>query len=129
MGQITVTHHDGYVEYYFDGSFDDENLYQSCSDLWTADDYPPTKPELHDLRVADFSQITATGIRKVTKLNRQLLSNAPKLPNAMLANNQFTNFYSRMASRLRAEWNPNVRVFQDYEEAVEWVSLEGARTS
>ncbi len=125
----TITTHESYTIYSLSGAFDDESLYQTYSDLWTSSDYTPTKPELHDLRVADFSRVTAAGIRNVAKLYKRLHSSAPQRPNAILAVNELNSFYALMASRLAEEWNPNVRVFQDHEEAVVWVSLEGARTS
>ena len=129
MSQITVTQQEGYLEFHFAGAFDDESLYQTMRDLWMADDYEPTHNELHDLRHADFTQVTGECIRKTTDLNRRLHADAPQLQHAMLANDDFSYGLSRMTSGLSGDWNATIRVFRDREEAIAWVSSEGAHPS
>jgi len=85
VGQITVTQQEGYVEYHFIRVFDDVSLYQAVRELWTADDYEPTRQELYDLRGGDFTLISGTAIKKITDLNQQLHAEAPQLRHAMLA--------------------------------------------
>ncbi len=129
MGQITVTQNEGYVEYHFIGSFDDVSLYQAVREIWTADNYEPTQQELYDLRGGDFTLITGTAIRKITDLNQQLHAEAPQLRHAMLTIRDLQYGFSRMLTTLNENRNPNVRVFRDRDEAIAWVSSEGAPPS
>ena len=128
MSEITVTKYENYVECCPCGVFDDNSLFQKYRELWTSDDYKPNKPEIHDLRSAKLAQVTVSGILRITGLSRQFHPKASKHPIALLADDERDNFYSRMACRLSAERNPNVRVFRDHDEAVEWVAAEGEHT-
>ena len=130
MGQqVTVTDHESYVEYCFRGAIDDEKTYQYFRDLWSSADYEPTRSELYDFRHADFTDLTSAAIRKILSLNRELHADAPQLPHAMLASEDLHYGLSRMVAALSEDRNPNVRVFRDPDEAVAWVSSEGARSS
>ncbi len=84
MGQITVTQHEGYVEYRLLGAFDDDNAHQTLNDLWTAADYEFTHNELYDYSLADFTQLTGAGIRKIVHLRERLNTDKLQLPTAML---------------------------------------------
>ena len=127
--QVTVTEHESYVEYCFRGAIDDEKMYQYFRDLWSSTDYEPTRSELYDFRHADFSAVTSTAIKKILSLNRELHADAPQLPHAMLATEDFHYGLSRMIAALSEDRNPRVRVFRDPDEAVAWVSSERARSS
>ncbi len=129
MGQITVTQHEGYVEYRFIGPFDDGSVYQTLNDLWTAADYEFTHNELYDYSLANFTQLTGAGIRKIVHLRERLNTDKLQLPTAMLATRDVQYGFSRMITTLSENRNPNVRVFRDRDEAVAWISSEGSRES
>ena len=129
MGQITVTQHEGYVEYRLLGAFDDDNAHQTLNDLWMAADYEFTHNELYDYSLADFTQLTGAGIRKIVHLRERLNTDKLQLPTAMLATRDVQYGFSRMITTLNENQNPNLRVFRDRDEAVAWVSSEGALPS
>ncbi len=124
MGQISITQHELYVEYCFCDTFTDETLLEALHKLWI-EFTPPQNPELYDLREADFIEVTTAGIRKTISLNRLLRSDSPKVPVALLANYDLSHFYSHLVSSS----TPNVRDFLVSDEAVAWVSSEGAHPS
>ena len=100
MGQITVTQHEGYVEYRFISAFDDDSMYQTLNDLWTAADYEFTHNELYDYSLADFTQLTGAGIRKIVHLRERLNTDKLQLPTAMLATRDVQYGFSRMITTL-----------------------------
>ena len=124
MGQISITPHETYLEYCFHGTFDDETLFEALHELWI-EFTPPQNPELYDLREADFIEVTTAGVQKTISLNRLLRSDSPKVPVALLANYDLNHFYSHLVS----SQTPNVRAFLVNDEAVAWVSSEGAHSS
>ncbi len=129
MGQITVTQHEGYAEYRLIGAFDDDNAHHTLNDLWTATDYEFTHNELYDYSLADFTQLTGAGIRKIVHLRERLNTDKLQLPTAMLATRDVQYGFSRMLTTLNENRNPNVRVFRDRDEAIAWVSSKGAHLS
>ncbi len=129
MGQITVTQHEGYVEYRLIGAFDDDNAHQTLNDLWTAPDYEFTHNELYDYSLADFTHLKAAGLRKIAHLRERLNTAKLQLPTAMLVSVDFHYGMLRMATTLNEELNSNMRVFRDRDDAVAWVSSERAHPS
>ncbi len=123
---MSITQNELYVEYCLHGTFNDETLLEELHKLWISEDVtPPTSPEIYDLREADFIEVTTTGIRRAISLNRLLRSDSPKVPVALLANYDLNHFYSSLVSNV----TPNVRAFLVNDEAVAWVSSEGALPS
>ena len=129
MDQVTITKYEGYVEYCFCGTFDDESIYQTFDDLWTAADYEFTHNELYDYGPADFTQLTGAVIRKIAQLRRRLNTDMLQRPIAMLVNTDLLYGLLRMVNTLNEELNSNMRVFRDRDEAVAWVSSEKAPPS
>ena len=129
MGEITVTEHQGYLEFHFVGAFDDVSLYQAFRELWTAGDYNPIHNELSDFRHADLTQLTGEGLRRVMDLSRQLNVVEPPPLTALLVGDDLHYGLSRMSSALAADWSPNFRVFRDHDEAVAWILTEEAHPS
>ena len=122
MNEIRVTEYDNYIECCPIGAFTDDSLIQKYHDLWASDDYRPINPEIHDFRTAELGKVTVSGLLRITGLSRQFHPKDGRHPIALLANDERGHFYSRMASRLSKERNPNVRVFRDHAEAVAWVA-------
>lgn len=127
LGNMTITKYEGYMEYCFSGVFNDESLYQVFCDLWTKPDYE--SKELYDFSRADVAQVTGESIRKIVTLNRQLHPTVPQHQHAVLAENDLHYGLSRMFIGTNYELNPNLKVFRDRDEAIAWVSSEGAHPS
>ena len=98
---MSITQNELYVEYCLHGTFNDETLLEELHKLWISEDVtPPTSPEIYDLREANFIEVTTTGIRRAISLNRLLRSDSPKVPVALLANNDLNHFYSCLVSNV-----------------------------
>ena len=123
MSQLATTKHEGYLEHRFYGVFDDVSLLHCIRNLWEAADYDPSKSEIYDFSEVDASGVSSAGIRIITNLNQLLHSNAPRLPLAVVANQDLSYGMSRVAATMAEPRNPNIRVFRDYPEAVKWISF------
>ena len=126
---MSITRHKDYVEYRLLGTFHNASLCQAFQDLWSSDEYTRDKAELYDLREVDVAGVSTTGVRSINQLNRKLHAVAQQHPVALLADDVLEHFYSRLVIRLTEDRNPNIRVFRDPDEAVKWVSSEGAHPS
>ena len=128
MGDITITKHEGYVEYCLRGAFDDKGLYQAFHNIWKEADYELTHT-LYDLCSADLSGITSAGVKKLALMNQHLHSDAPEFPIAILGDNDLRYGIARMSATINEFRNPNIRAFRDRDEAVSWVLSEEVHPS
>ena len=96
-------------------------------DVWTADEFDRKK--LYDLTDADLKQITNAIKHNLMNL-RGRIADTNQHPIAVLVEEDDLTFgFARMFSSLSAELTPNIRVFRDRDEAIAWISSEGAHPS
>ena len=128
LGNVTITKYEGYVEYSFRGLFDDEGVIKAFQDLWAANEYELDRNKLYDLTDTDFKQITSAATNDVMNLRKRAIEDT-HFPVAVLAKDDLNFGLSRMIATLSEELTPNVRVFRDRDEAIAWISSEGAHPS
>jgi hypothetical protein len=107
----------------YTGEITDEELYDSWKEFFEGKMWKPGLMELADNRKADFSAISADGVRRLSDLCRTVYEkhNIDSVKTALCGSKPLTYGFSRMYQTFSSESPEKARVFKDFEAAEAWL--------
>lgn len=114
-----------------DGEVDDRILLEAYERLYRGPDWRPGYSELADLRRCDMRQVTADGLRRLSRLAQSAVGDAAvSFRTAVVVEDDLPFGLARMYGTFADTLAEDVQVFRDEGEAIEWLAVpEEARAA